>query len=51
MLYVLLQNNTTVTPRLSGYGVRLDIKSTEYKAVDDSKVSSGELLVLHARQV
>ena len=36
-----------MAPRLSGYGVRLDIKSTEYKAMDDSKVSSGELLALH----
>ena len=25
-------------PLLSGYGVELSVKSTEYKAVDDSKV-------------
>ncbi len=27
---------------LSGYGVELDIKSTEYKAKDDTKVNEGE---------
>ena len=28
--------------RLSGYGVELQIKSTEYKAQDDTKLKSGE---------
>lgn len=27
--------------RLSGYGVQLSIKSTEYKAVDDTQVQEG----------
>ena len=28
--------------RLSGYGVELQIKSTEYKAQDDTKLKSGD---------
>jgi hypothetical protein len=28
--------------RLSGYGVELAVKNTEYKAVDDSKIQSGD---------
>ena len=28
--------------KLSGYGVELQIKSTEYKAQDDTKLKSGE---------
>lgn len=28
-------------PLLSGYGVQLSVKSTEYKAVDDSQVQGG----------
>lgn len=27
--------------RLSGYGVQLAVKSTEYKAVDDTKIEEG----------
>jgi UDP-glucose:glycoprotein glucosyltransferase len=33
------QSGPSVRTRFSGYGVRLDIKSTEYKAVDDRTVS------------
>jgi UDP-glucose:glycoprotein glucosyltransferase len=28
--------------RLSGYGVELAVKNTEYKAVDDSKIQGGD---------
>lgn len=28
--------------RLSGYGVELAIKSTEYKAIDDTEVKDGK---------
>lgn len=31
--------------RLSGYGVELDMKSTEYKAQDDSKVEGTETMI------
>ena len=34
----LLQDRSDVHPQLSGYGVELSVKSTEYKAMDDSKV-------------
>lgn len=33
-----LQNRSSKKVRLSGYGVELAIKSTEYKAQDDTKV-------------
>ena len=33
-----LQERSSVKPLLSGYGVQLSVKSTEYKAMDDSKV-------------
>ncbi len=29
--------------RLSGYGVQLAVKSTEYRAVDDTKVQEGRV--------
>lgn len=31
----------TTGVRLSGYGVQLAVKSTEYKAVDDTRVKEG----------
>ena len=34
----LVQDRSDVQPQLSGYGVELSVKSTEYKAMDDSKV-------------
>lgn len=37
-MYVFSQDTKLQKPRLSGYGVELAIKSTEYKAVDDSLV-------------
>lgn len=36
--FFLLQDRSGVQPLLSGYGVELSVKSTEYKAMDDSKV-------------
>ena len=33
---------STAKVRLSGYGVELAVKNTEYKAVDDSKVQGDE---------
>lgn len=32
----LIQNHSTTRVRLSGYGVELHLKSTEYKSQDDS---------------
>ncbi|KAL4220092.1 UDP-glucose:glycoprotein glucosyltransferase 1 [Mactra antiquata] len=37
-----IMNPSTTATRLSGYGVELAIKSTEYKAKDDTKVEGGE---------
>ena len=37
-LHLCLQSLEDKKVRLSGYGVELAVKSTEYKAVDDSKV-------------
>ena len=34
-------DNDTAGVRLSGYGVQLAVKSTEYKAVDDTRVKEG----------
>lgn len=45
IVYVLrhyVQNKSEQKTRLSGYGVELAIKSTEYKAKDDSKVETDE---------
>ena len=36
--YFLIQSPSGRKVRLSGYGVELAVKKTEYKAVDDSKV-------------
>ena len=36
--YFLMQSPSERKIRLSGYGVELAVKKTEYKAVDDSKV-------------
>lgn len=36
--FFLKQSTTGKKMRLSGYGVELAVKKTEYKAVDDSKV-------------
>lgn len=36
--YVFIQSPSERKIRLSGYGVELAVKKTEYKAVDDSKV-------------
>lgn len=46
-LLQLLQKPKPQKVLLSGYGVELAIKSTEYKAVDDTKVK-GELASYHA---
>ena len=43
--YVHHETNSTIEKqRLSGYGVQLAVKSTEYRAVDDTKVKEGEWL-------
>ena len=36
-----MQDKSKRQVRLSGYGVELAIKSTEYKAVDDTEVKEG----------
>lgn len=42
----LLQERGDVTSVLSGWGVELAIKNSEYKAVDDSKVKGVSVLFL-----
>ena len=37
-MFAFLQSSSKRKIRLSGYGVELAVKKTEYKAVDDSKV-------------
>lgn len=41
-LFVYFQNVSKTKVRLSGYGVELAVKNTEYKAVDDSKIQGGD---------
>lgn len=38
-----MQNRLNQKVRLSGYGVELQMKSTEYKAQDDSMVNNKQL--------
>lgn len=38
VFFIILQSQSEGKIRLSGYGVELAVKKTEYKAVDDSKV-------------
>lgn len=41
LLKCIFQERQNRKLRLSGYGVELQLKSTEYKATDDTKVKAG----------